>query len=402
MNSNKISYTVILIIFYCLLASAGASVTFGSNFFVEYGAAVICLLYFVSKNAIKITNASFFASVMLIIAIVFTIRGGNLAGYIGKILTVSLAVVLLNIDIIWRVELFKKLSNWFAILLAISIVAWVIHFVIPLPHSTYVEDSAWGGSRRILNYFLFREFDADRDANIRRFQAFFLEPGHLGTIVAFFLAFNRFDFKKKKNIVFIISTILSLSASAYFLVALSYIFYKYSERNAKRIIVAVVFLTALIVFFMNYNGGDNVVNELIFGKLTRETGAIEGRVSLEVLATYKDMWETGSNLFWGLGVFSGKETLGAGFILYFVQHGLIGSLLVILAFYFIYRCCKSRYGFYLFVVYIVSFLQRTYPFLDAFSFPFILGLPFVFVENNHKEMYKLNRQNHIKDKKKFK
>ena len=290
----------------------------------------------------------------------------------------SLAVVLINIKNEWRTELFDKISTWFAILLSISIFAWLIHLFYPLPHTTIIEDSAWNHPRPIYNYFLFREFDQyDDGPGFARFQSFFLEPGHLGTIVALFLFANRFDFLKKRNIVFLLAIILSLSASAYVLVGIGSLLYRHSKKSSSKFILGVLFVFAFIFFFTFYNDGDNVVNNLIFGKLTRDEGAIEGRVTLYVIQKFNNMWSTGNDLLFGTGLFGKDEFLGAGIIIYFVQQGIVGTILLFLVYFCIYKSCKSGYGLLFFFIYLISFSQRTYPYWDFFIIPFILGLSYV-------------------------
>jgi hypothetical protein len=375
----KISPFIILLIFYCLLDSAHTTVSFNLGFRADIVVAFICFIYFNSISAIKISSSTFFASVILLIGALFYQHGGKYYVYIGIIMQVSLAVVLINVKNQWRVELFDKISNWFAILISISLFAWLIHLFLPLPHTIIIEESAWNNPRPIYDYFFFREFDPNADGlSFARFQSVFLEPGHLGTIVAFFLFADHFDFLKKRNIVFLLAVIVSFSASAYVLVGIGYLLHRFSSKNFFQLVIAALLLGAFIWFFAGYNGGDNVVNNLIFGKLTREEGAIEGRVTLGVVQILYNMWSTGEDLLLGKGVFGNDdELLGSGIILFFVQQGIVGTILLFLVYYCIYKSCKSRYGFLFFLLYIISFLQRTYPYWDFFIITFILWLSYV-------------------------
>ena len=368
----KISPIIVFLIFYCILSSASASITFNYSFYIELGTAVICFLYFQYKKLLKHTNATIFASILLIFSAVYSIHGGSFAGYISKLMQVSLAVVLLNVKDDCRIKLLYTITKWFAVILAISLVFWVIHFFVPLPHITTVFDNPWGGYIIRSDYFFFRELENPDD--IQRFQSYFLEPGHLGTIAALFLIVNQFDFKRIENFVYLLVIIVSLSAAAYVMIALGYLLFRVSEGKKSYFVYAILLLLALLVFFMNYNGGNNVVNDLIFSKLTRENGAVEGRVSDDVLSLYNNMWNTGKDLFFGKTMFLNLDTVGAGLILYFVQNGIFGTLLLALSYFSIYRSKRSRYGFYVLIIYYISFLQRTYPYWDAFTVPFILGL----------------------------
>ena len=372
LSSKKIPFWIEFIIFYCLLASANVSVTFGQSFWIEFAVAFICFIYFYSINALRCTDATILASFFLILCWVYSNHGGSFVGYVAKFMQVSLAVVLLNLKNVWRIELLETISKWFASLLAVSIIAWIIHFIIPLPHTTSIIWSPWGGTEYHHNYYLF--IIVDKLDHFQRFQSFFLEPGHLGTIVSFFLIVNRFDFKKRQNLIFLLCIILSMSASAFVLSALGYLLFKYLENGNMKFLMYAFVATFLMIFFTYYNGGDNIINNIIFSKLNRDSGAIEGRVSIEILSMYNEMLSSGQDLIFGKTAFLDVEAQGAGIILYFVQNGIIGVVLLIVAYLSIYLSCRSKYGFVVFIVYLVSFLQRTYPQWDAFSLPFILGL----------------------------
>ena len=361
--------------------------TLGPNLWIEFGVAVICFFYFYSKHAIKVTQRTLIASALFLLSSMYIVHGGSIPGYISKAMLVSLAVVLLNVKVDWRVDLWQHISKWYSVLVALSILTWLLHLVIPLPHVTTVADMN-DVPIHFHNYFFFREtmFNEYFLDYRMRFQGMFLEPGHMGTITAFFLISNRFNFKNKGNIVFLFGALLTLSASAYLLVALGYMSYMITEGKGSKGFWAILGLAIVVLFFLVYNHGDNVINELIFGKLTREEGALESRVSLEVLMLFENMWSTGVDLWFGKGAFLELETPGSGFYLFFVYCGIVGTVLLLLAYYSIYFCCRSKYGFFMFLLYLVSFLQRTYPYWDAFSLPFILGLPFILRETSMKRV----------------
>ena len=381
----KISPFIILLIFYCLLDSAHTTVSFDLGFRADIIVAFICYFYFNRRKAIKVTSSTFLASAILIVGALFYQHGGKYYVYIGIILQVSLAVVLINLKDQWRMELFDKISIWFSILLAISLFVWFIHLFYPLPHTTILlEETATSVSRPIYNYFFFQEFDPNVGGlGFARFQSFFLEPGHLGTIVALFLFADQFNFVKKRNLVFLVAVIVSFSASAYILVGVGYLLNRLSSKNFFKSVLGILLLGAFIWFFAGFNGGDNVVSNLIFGKLTREEGAIEGRVTLEVVQVFYNMLSSGEDLLFGKSVFGKDDLAGSGIILFFVQQGIVGIILLFLVYYSIYKSCKSSYGFLFFLLYIISFLQRTYPYWDFFIITFILGLSYVKYEQRN-------------------
>lgn len=370
--------------------------TLGSNLWIELGVAFVCFRYFSSKRAFNVTVPSVVASILLIASSVYYVHGGSIPGYISKIMLVSLAALLINVKVDWRMELWQTISKWYAVLVLLAVVFWLLHFVFPLPHATMIGDMN-GTPIHSYNYFFFREtmFNEYRTDWMQRFQGMFLEPGHMGTITAFFLLINRFAFHKIENWILLIGTLLSLSASAYLLLVLGYMSHMVAGGNARKVLYAVLLIVCMVVFSIFYNDGNNLINELIFEKLTREEGAMESRVSLEVLMLFENMWSTGTDLWYGKGAFLDIEENSAGFMLFFVCCGIVGTILLVLAYFSIYYSCKTKYGFFLFLIYMISFLQRTYPYFDAFSLPFILGLPY-FLQEQRKKIKSCKQQKQIK------
>lgn len=382
-NRKRISPIVVLVIIYCYLASAGASMTLGTNAYIEFMAAALCWYYFYTNKMLKTNSASIIASILLVASAAYMGHGMGALYCILPALRMSMAVVVLNVKNEVRVCLLQKLSSWYAVLLVIAIIVWLLHFIIPLPHTTTVGDVWWDASgMRVDNYFFFKEsdyFETGADT-MRRFQGMFKEPGHLGTITALLLICNRFEFQKKENLVFLVTVLLSVSAAAYVLLVLGYLSLRLSERGGKHFIPALLLVIVVILFFMFYNGGDNLVGNMIFSKVTRDEGAIEGRVSLTIYALFESMWATGNDLLFGksqsLLIEMEDQDVGAGGIVYFVLHGIVGTGILILAYYWVYKSCKSIYGLFVFFIYIITFLQRSYLDWDAFYLPYILGLPY--------------------------
>ncbi len=394
-NFNKISFIIVLVILYCFLASAGASMTLGTNAYIEFMAALLCWYYFYTNKMIKTSSVSIFSSVLLVAFAAYSVYGMWILFYVQPALRMSMAVVLLNVKSEIRVFLLQKLSSWYAILLVIAIIAWLLHFVIPLPHTSSVGDAWWDASGiRVDNYFFFKEADfveAGADT-MHRFQGMFKEPGHLGTITAFLLICNRFEFHRMENLVFLITILLSVSAAAYVLLVLGYLSLKFSEQGGKHFIPAILLVVVVILFFLSYNGGENLVGNMIFSKVTREEGAVGGRVSLAIYALFENMWATGNDLLLGksqnLLIEMEDENVGAGGIVYFVLHGILGTGILLLAYFWVYKNCKSRYGFWVFIIYIISFWQRSYLDWDAFYMPYIMGLPYFMGSVSHGQQVK--------------
>ena len=159
----------------------------------------------------------------------------------------------------------------------------------------------------------------------------------------------------------------------------------------------VIFIGILMMlsanFFQYYNGGNNVINEKIISRLQYdEDKGISGnnRVSYTTdmyfasLLLSNDRWyglgaETinfingGST---GFGDF-GSQIRGAGFKIFILYNGLIGTILCI-AFYacFAADCVPNnkRFSWGFFTLIIITAVQAAYPFSYSWLIPFICGI----------------------------
>ena len=151
-----------------------------------------------------------------------------------------------------------------AFLILISLVFWVLFLLgVPLPHYSTLTNNYY---EHTVYYFFILNGDAGQ--LIPRFAGLFLEPGHLGSMASMLLFLNGVSLRKWQNIVFLIATILSLSLAAYGLLVGGIVLYLItkSKRGYLKIIPYIVGLAGLVVFFTEYNGGDNPVNEKILSR----------------------------------------------------------------------------------------------------------------------------------------
>lgn len=364
-----------LIIFALLLSSARACIVPLNNLYYELFLTIICFLYMNSRNMFMWKIQAVSAAILLCILSMYTMHGASvLSAYVGMFVSVLMPVLLLGLKDGVKIELFDDFSNWMAILLVFSMVFWGLYLLgVPLPHSSQTLDVE--GSERYLivdNYFFFRTSVYSNQIlfEFPRFNGFFLEPGHMGTILAFFLYANGYDLKKKRNIVFIVAILITLSAAAYTITIIGYVFYKAASGSLKNTVRALLLVGILVLVALLYNGGDNVVNDLILGKLTREEGALDGRVTYKTKLLYDKLWSSGDYL-WGLGYVHLVNS--AGFKVFFVMNGIVGVILTILSYFKIYKTAISKFTLYMFFLYMINFTQRTYCLWDAFLDPFILG-----------------------------
>ncbi len=395
---DKRWFLIELIIFYCVLSSARAVCTFGQNTYIDAILSFIVLSYFNSYNLFRFTTRTIVASLLLIIAIMWSMHSGVWYASIGEILMAFIPLMLINLKTHKQIELLFFMSKALAIVLLISFVAWFASFLgLNLPHSTEYIDLDYSYGAISENYFLYRNtinLSASGDEIIQdvfRFNGIFLEPGHTGTIVAFFLMANKYDLSKWYNKILLGILLATLSAAAYVLALFGYVFTVAIEKNNIKMLLYFLLIILSINFVVTYNGGDNVINENIIEKLLDSDRGLQNRFTDDVSIEYNNMWSNGEYLFGASKRVSASHS--AGYKVFMLQQGLLGVLLVVLAYFFIQKAFASKLGFCFFILVIISFLQRVYFSWDAFLDPYILGLSY-FVITNKSYSYPLKNANH--------
>lgn len=375
--------------FYGFLASARACMTLGDNSYVDLILLLLCVILTPSV-CYAVTNIKLLAAIVLGLGAAYTMHGAtNITAYAAQIFMIGIPVYLLFLKPKYQLDIWNDLTNWYAILLVGSLIIWacVYYIKIPLPHTSQYVDYYYDDWGLIVNnyLFLYREPISLNPYAVpdllHRFNGFFLEPGHLGTITAFILYVNGYDLKEKRNLIFLIAILLTLSAAAYVILALGYLLHLYVKKKCTVLFIVFLMMVSCIGFFSVYNKGDNAFNQIIWGKLTRDEGAIEGRFSAQTQKTW-DEFINSADVLWGQGV-NANTPNSAGYKVFIIVNGILGSFLVVSAYWLIQRAYPSKMGYGLFVLYLISFLQRVYWNWDAFLDPLILGIPLLY--KKHKE-----------------
>lgn len=225
-----------------------------------------------------------------------------------------------------------------------------------------------------LNYGLYLKSTADYGL-IPRFNAFFLEPGHLALISTFLLIANQFKFKENPYCyVLLVSVIMSFSLAGYVLLGVSYALY-----TIKNIRTLLMIATVGGIFFLGsqlWNNGNNVVNELIFSRLEYdENKGVSGnnRTTPETDALFDVMVSSGE-IIRGIENKDDIRIRGAGYKIFLIKYGIITTVLVFSFYIFLIpKQANRKYALMFLVVIILCFLQRAYPWWYSWLFPFTLG-----------------------------
>lgn len=268
-------------------------------------------------------------------------------------------------------------TNVTAAIIVISLIGWIPHLLgVKMPH--YYSDTSAFYKHEV--YYLFLD-GVDVDI-FPRFRGWFLEPGHLATTCIFLLYANKYDLKRKQNVIFLVGTLLSLSLAGYGLLLGGWLLY-FILQSRKGILNAALFALIIggaTVFVKNYNGGNNGVNNLILDRLAVEDGNIVGNNRFSSYFEYRyERYLKTDEKYVGIRkeVYTQDEsqnwTIGsAGWKRYILNQGYIGTGLVIFFYLMFFLKYKSSQGFGFFILTLVANAIRDYPLSEYWLYIYIL------------------------------
>lgn len=255
----------------------------------------------------------------------------------------------------------KILTKILAFIILFSLPLWFFHvFISELPSFGILDISEMKGKEYILNNHLL--FVTYKGLNFFRFYSVFDEPGVLGTLAAFILFGNRFNFKCWQNVVIFIGGIFTYSMAFYVLSLIGYFYYAtYSFKRFIKTLFILCFIAGSVFYFLK----DDIAFSMSVIDRFQDLGLkrIENRTGAEVNATLNKMLHS-PTLIWGEGPFflqKNKTDAGASYKLFFIEYGLIGILGLYLMYYsLILR--KTRDALFFFFLFALSFIQRPWAF----------------------------------------
>lgn len=295
------------------------------------------------------------------------------------------ALLLLQLPYEYMKDLLRFSTKWFAILIIPGLILYFVLLVVNLPsfgqylHPPYPPYN---------NYIFYIKTTFDYGL-VERFNAFFLEPGHLSMFCSFMLLANRFNFKESKWLyVLALSVVVSFSLAGYMLSVIGFMLVKIN--SLPKALCAIAALAAVIIAAQQIAGGDNALNEMIVSRLEYdEEKGIKGnnRFFNNTDFVFEKAAKNG-DLMTGVADKVNMELVGgAGFKIFVIHHGLIGVLLVL----FLYLSLipnnpDYRYTISYIIVLSLCFMQRSYPYWYSWMFPYIMGLYIAKFEKDKKSL----------------
>ncbi len=267
--------------------------------------------------------------------------GRNLNGYVMLVFKAVIFYCLFRMDLQKLQQIANFIVKVMGVLLAASLAG---HFLYLMGFSLPGKDVQLGEFYSFTNYYLFLLDDRNLFAFVPRFNSYFPEPSHVGSAAAFLLFTQRGQWKKWYNMVLLATIFFSFSLAAYvYLTAIVFLnlWIKKKQMVRKLLLTIFIFLAGIVTAF-TYNGGDNLVHDLILLRLEVEDGQLAGdnRISGNFEKDYDNFLDS-SDIVFGR-VFENDEFGNAGYKPFFYDHGLVGIVLMLLFYIVAMRGASNR------------------------------------------------------------
>ena len=378
-------------IFLLVLVSTGAYFFWGNLTMAYLVSFLIGILYFFNNSTHKNQKNIICLSVPLLFLIAYCWNEDSIP--INGLLISASLYILLRISDKEKAYVLSFCTQGLSILLVISMSAYLLWWL--NPYSDFGVISPPGTVNDYYNYHNYIFFIVGEIYTFR-FSSVFKEPGHLAMILSFFIYANKFDFKKPSFWIFVVAIIISFSLAGYILVVLGFVLYCFSTHNLQRNF-RYIFSVLLIVFVfyeisINYNKGNNLVNNLIIERLTLdEEKGITGnnRTTDYTKIIYDKMFYSG-DLLTGLEAskvrsYMKSQTIhGAGYYIFVIQKGFLGLIIIFVCYFLVaIGATNRRFMFIMLIFYGLAFIQRAYPLWASWIIPFICVSNFSSIVDYH-------------------
>tara|TARA_B110001469_G_scaffold127101_1_gene146703 strand:- start:15135 stop:16127 length:993 start_codon:yes stop_codon:yes gene_type:complete len=203
-----------------------------------------------------------------------------------------------------------------------------------------------------------------------RFCGYYDEPGVVGTIAGVLLTAKRFNIKDKLNVPIFIAGLLSFSLYFYLILIINIFIF---EKTKFKIIAA-----SLLLLIITYSYNNEILQELIFKRLTFEDGNLLGdNRSSEYFDTWYESFRRTVNYYWGIG---DKSNLiynhgGASYKDIIVNFGIIYFIFYIGAFsMFGFKFLRFSKQYFIYLLILFSILYQR-PFITSLFYIFLIFTP---------------------------
>lgn len=356
-----------------LLAYSRMFYTWNNNIYILLSTCFLFIYALFYCRKVKLNNFRLFNLLFLFMLVNWyaLINGTNIFGLIC--IYISLIFVLLTPQT--RVAVFEKLSRVYAVFVGISLFFFIVTVFYSLPFESEFIDPLNTGKTYGYQVFPFLVVPTEIGFLRFRFHGLFDEPGVVGSFSAIFLLANRYDFKKKSNIVILLTGLFSFSLFFY---VITLFFYLASKPRNILIFVAIIFL---LLFIFKDN---ELVENLILNRL--DDGGIKNNRDTLVFKQIYDQFIYTSDFWFGVGPTPDNDPSvgGASYKRFIYYYGFI--FFIMTCSFFLINAVKKiklqdKKGIY---CYLLIFLGMTFqrPFYyDIFYFFLLLASADILAQN---------------------
>lgn len=368
----------IFIIFLSVLASMNAwFFLFMKNGILFFFLSLITII-FITQNRTLFNRTSKNRSLFILIIIAYLIGSRSIDSWRWCVITFpALTLLFARNDLLLNV--LKLTSKWLAILLIPGIILHFLNFIHPLsPIGPNIYLDYYGNYNNFILYIKAIEYIE----YYFRFSSIFIEPGHLGMILSYYLFALKYDYKNIIVWIFTIALLLTLSLAGYVLFIGGLILYSISInlKTTIKYLVCGSISIYLLMFVLTLVLDDFYIDYVKSATIERlefdDDKGIKGNnrnnenadVAFETLAT-------SASVLWGLGNdkfykdVQKKNIISAGYKTFILNYGLISLFLIGYVYFKISK--KKKVTFCFFILICMSFLQRAYPFWSSWLVPYI-------------------------------
>ena len=348
-----------------------------SMFFTLLGVISAFLILVLKRELLYIGSKNLCVSFFLFLVLFWQGLHCTLGGFVEWCCVFYTLHVIIILNTTFKEELLCFITKYFGIFIFFSLMAYLLWLVdISLPYGVSFEGSEYEGN----NYYL---FCIARYLVFPRFGSVFAEPGHLTMGIVPLLCANKFDFNNKYVIILFVAELFTFSLAGYVCIVFVALCYSlYIKKIRKWLFVSVVILVTSIGWIDKYMSSDNLFKSLIVERVQSyiqddRSEEMGDRFKGNTIEAYERLKES-PLILWGMGLteegFNAQEG-SSGYIVYILFYGVLGLVLLAL-FYVGYFCMyKSFAGKVTLFVYILLFIQNSYPFWYCYVFCFLIGLP---------------------------
>lgn len=324
-------------------------------------ALLLCLTLLKYKKIGNIVSNFFYGSTFLLMCICFIVHPLFVGFHASNILIILSFIVALTLTDEEKIKALNCVTIFLAVVIVISLPAWLVHlFIFEFPIFSEIDNSDFKGVDYIVNNHLL--FVTASGASTFRFYSMFDEPGVLGTLSAFVLYGNQYNFENKRNVVILLGAFFSFSLAFYVMTLIGYMFL--AARNIRKFIVSIFLVCSVILMAILFLQDNLAFQYSIIDRFSNSAlENIDRRTGYRTAQFYNEFVETPSALL-GIGA-NGMKIRGLddgqSYKLFILEYGWI-SIICLLLMYSILAGKFTRSVVMCFLLFIMSFLQRPFAF----------------------------------------